>query len=149
MRHHDIDNQIPCVIEHGIIYGVKDIYRLIRDMGHVRYVEMVGQEINATGEGYIMSVVANTQSATIIANRRLYLNVSGFDYLRLDTLPDGTVHFDLTNTYRVLRLIPISEPLAEEMQEKPERFEEYPHLEQEDFAEIHLEDDDDFMDGES
>lgn len=148
MKHRDIDNQIPCVIEHGIIYGVKDIYRLIRDMGHVRYVEIIGTDTKASGEGYIMSVVASPQSATIIANRRLYLNVSGFDYLRLDTLPDGTVHFDLTNAYRVLRLIPISETLSEEIQEKPERFEEYPQLEHEDFAEIHLEDDDDFMDGE-
>ena len=27
------ESQIPCVIENGIIYSLRDIYRVIRDMG--------------------------------------------------------------------------------------------------------------------
>ena len=148
MERSSIDNQIPCVVENGIVYGLRDIYRVVRDLGHVQYQEIIEGHVNATGDGYIMSVVANSQSATVVANRRIYLNVNGFDYLKVTTLEEGVVQFDMINSYRTLRLIPIAEPVSEDgTEEKPERFEEYDHFIQEDFAEIQLEDDDDFMDG--
>lgn len=142
------DHQIPCIIENGIIYGMKDIYRLVRDMGHVRYAELVNAEVVSRGEGYIMSVVANQQSATIIANQRLYLNVCGFDYLRISTQEDGLVHFDMVNPYRTLRLTPVPDAAGEEVLEaKNQRYDDYDPFEQEDYAEIQLEDDDETMDG--
>lgn len=142
------DQQIPCIIENGIVYGLKDIYRIIRDMGHVRYAEVVDGHIRVSGEGYIMSVVANHHSATVIANRRIYLNVCGFDYLNIRTEADGNVHFELVDPRRLLRLTPAADLTPEEIAEdKPARFEEYLPFEQEEFAEIHLDDDDDFIDG--
>lgn len=143
------DHQIPCIIENGIVYGIKDIYRIVRDMGHVNYSEIVSGDILTQGEGYIMSVVANQQSATVIANQRLYLNVCGFDYMRIATQDDGSVHFDLVHPYRTLRLTPVPDSGAEEaLESRNQRYEEYDPFEQEDFAEIQLEDDDDLMDGE-
>lgn len=142
------DHQIPCIIENGIVYGMKDIYRMVRDMGHVRYSEIVNHESVTQGEGYIMSVVANQQSATIIANQRLYLNVCGFDYMRISTQADGSVHFDLVHPYRTLRLTPVPDAGGEEaLEAKAQRYEDYDPFEQEDFAEIQLEDDDETMDG--
>lgn len=142
------ENQIPCIIENGIIYGVKDIYRIVRDMGHVSYAEIVNGEILTQGEAYIMSVVANPQSATVIANQRVYLNVCGFDYMRIATQQDGHVHFDLVHPYRTLRLMPVPDAGNEEILEsKSQRFDDFEPFEQEDFAEIQLEDDDDMMEG--
>lgn len=148
MAYPEPDHQIPCIIENGIVYGMKDIYRIVRDMGHVRYSEIVNTEVVTRGEGYIMSVVANHQSATIIANQRLYLNVCGFDYMRISTQEDGNVHFDLVHPYRTLRLTPVPDAGGEEALEKQaQRYEDYDPFEQEDFAEIQLEDDDETMDG--
>ena len=148
MAYPEPDHQIPCIIENGIVYGMKDIYRIVRDMGHVRYSEIVNHEVVTRGEGYIMSVVANQQSATIIANQRLYLNVCGFDYMRISTQEDGTVHFDLVHPYRTLRLTPVPDAGGEEaMETKTQRYEDYDPFEQEDYAEIQLEDDDETMDG--
>lgn len=150
MKHYqDQEHQIPCIIENGIVYGVKDIFRIVRDMGHVNYAEIINGETQSEGEGYIMSVVANQQSATVIANQRLYLNVCGFEYLSIVTREDGQVHFDLVHPYRTLRLTPTPDANAEENGEAREtRYESYDEFEQEDFAEIHLDDDDDIMDGE-
>lgn len=150
MKHYqDQEHQIPCIIENGIVYGVKDIFRIVRDMGHVKYTEIINGETQSEGEGYIMSVVANQLSATIIANQRLYLNVCGFEYLSIATQEDGQVHFDLVHPYRTLRLTPTPDANAEENGETREtRYESYDEFEQEDFAEIHLDDDDDIMDGE-
>ena len=150
MKHYqDQEHQIPCIIENGIVYGVKDIFRIVRDMGHVKYAEIINGETQSEGEGYIMSVVANQQSATVIANQRLYLNVCGFEYLSIATREDGQVHFDLVHPYRTLRLTPTPDANAEENGEPRERqYESYDEFEQEDFDEIHLDDDDDIMDGE-
>ncbi|PIQ28474.1 hypothetical protein COW36_13150 [bacterium (Candidatus Blackallbacteria) CG17_big_fil_post_rev_8_21_14_2_50_48_46] len=148
MKQNNPDQQIPCIIENGIVYGLKDIYRIIRDMGHVRYAEVVDDHIRASGEGYIMSVVANHHSATVIANRRIYLNVCGFDYMTIRTEEDGQVHFELVDARRTLRLSPATDLNPEDLsEEKPVRFEEYSPFEPEEFAEIQLDDDDDFMDG--
>ncbi len=147
MAYPEPEHQIPCIIENGIVYGVKDIYRIVRDMGHVSYAEVVNTETLTQGDGYIMSVVANQQSATVIANQRIYLNVCGFDYMRISTQPDGQVHFDLVHPYRTLRLTPVPDAGPEEaLESKPDRYEDYDPFEQEDFAEIQLDDDDD-MDG--
>ncbi len=148
MAYPEPDHQIPCIIENGIVYGMKDIYRIVRDMGHVRYSEIVNHEVVTRGEGYIMSVVANQQSATIIANQRLYLNVCGFDYMRISSQDDGNVHFDLVHPYRTLRLTPVPDAGGEDsLENKVQRYDDYDPFEQEDYAEIQLEDDDETMDG--
>ena len=148
-HYQDQDHQIPCIIENGIVYGVKDIFRIVRDMGHVKYAELIHGEVQSEGEGYIMSVVANQQSATVIANQRLYLNVCGFEYLCIATLEDGQVHFDLVHPYRTLRLIPTPDTNPEEAGDNREpRYLEYPEFEHEGFAEINLDEDDEIMDGE-
>lgn len=148
MKNNSLQPQIPCVIENGIVYGVKDIYRIIRDIGHVKYSEIIDDEITTQGEGYIMSVVANEQSATVIANQRLYLNVCGFDYLKIMTISQEEVHFDLVHSYRTLRLTPVpSLGQTDPMSEKPERYEDFSHFDEHHFAEIHLDDDEDLLDG--
>lgn len=144
MRKSNSDHQIPCIIENGIVYGLKDIYRIIRDMGHVRYAEEVDGQIRASGEGYIMSIVANHHSATVIANRRIYLNLCGFDYMRIRTEVEGDVHFELVDSRRVLRLTPFADFNPESVPEgRPTRFEDHNFFEPEAYAEIQFDDDDD------
>lgn len=148
MDEKEFKNQIPCVIDNGILYNKKDMLRILRDIGHTRYIEFNDGEIKNSGEGYIVSVVMNSYNGNIIANKRIYLNVNGFDYLKLSK-EDGYVNFDLVNDPIVLRLIPLTDPLIEysmenNTQNHMNRFEnEYEIC---DYAEINLDDEEEGID---
>ena len=141
------EQQIPCIIENGIVCGIRDIYRILRDLGHVRYQEEIDGQIRAEGEAYIMHVAANAHSATIIANRKIYLNVCGFDYLHIRTEPHGLTHFELKDAIRILRLTPATEfNPAEMLNDRNLQLDDYTLFEPEELAEVQL-DDDDFIEG--
>lgn len=105
-------NRIPLVVDDGIIANRRDMVRVLRDLGHVRYAELVGDETRASGEGLVAHVAAHDTAATIVANRRIYLNVNGFDFLRLGRGSDGAA-FDLVTDNRTLRLEPLSDPIRD------------------------------------
>lgn len=106
-------NRIPCIVDQGIIANRKDMVRVLRDLGHVRYADMVGDDVRATGEGIVSHVFAHEAAATIVANKRLYLNVNGFDYLRLGKADEEQPAFDLVAEDRTLRLEPLSDPIKD------------------------------------
>ena len=108
-------NQIPFIMENGIVYNIKDIQKVVKDLGHVHYFDYTNESLNGDGDGYILSVVANNHSASIIASKRMYLNVNGFEYLKITTA-DNTVSFDLVDGDHILRLIPINDTIPEEFQ---------------------------------
>jgi hypothetical protein len=126
-------NQIPCVIDAGVLTNHRDMQRILRDLGHVKYAEIIDGHVNRDGEGYVMSVVANGHSANVVAHKRLYLNVNGFDYLRLEPMDDGSTAFELVD--------PISECLGADEVDETARLLEDP-LDAELYAEIYADDDD-------
>jgi hypothetical protein len=105
MQDSERDTQLQCIVEEGILLNRRDMVRVLRDLGAVRYVDLHDGVATASGEGCITNVVANLSSSTIIANRRLYLNVSNFEYMRLG-VEDGQAVFDLVTRNRTIRLIP-------------------------------------------
>ena len=106
-------NRIPCIVDEGIIANRRDMVRVLRDLGHVRYADLVGDDVRATGEGIVSHVFSHEAAGTIVANKRLYVNVNGFDFLRLArTDADGTC-FDLVRDERTLRLEPLTDPLRD------------------------------------
>ena len=62
-----------------------------------------------------LEVFANPDRSTLIANHALYLNVYSFDYLELKQSPEEGGYFDLIQEGRQLRLIPLSNPLQEQV----------------------------------
>ncbi len=103
----------PCIIDTGIIVHKRDMQKLLVDVGRVRYLHLQDGEVQSEGEGYILEVFADEQQATLIANHALYLNVYSFDYLELQQSPEKETYFDLVQDGRLLRLIPLSNPLQE------------------------------------
>lgn len=113
-------NRIPCVIEAGVLTNPRDMQRVLRDLGHVRYIELVDDVAQREGEGYVMSVVSHPSHATVVAHKRLYLNVNGFDYLKLTPVGDSGTAFDLVvDAYRTLRILPQTDPLSECLDDAP------------------------------
>lgn len=112
MQDRDKENQLQCIVDEGILLNRRDMVRLLRDLGLVRYVDLHAGTARASGEGYVTSVVANSSSSTIIANRRLYLNVNNFEYMQLG-LDAGQTFFDLVDRDRTIRLVPLDTTLTD------------------------------------
>ncbi len=114
-RHHQLS--APCLVDTGTIVDKRDMQRLLADLSRVRYVHFQDGQVKSEGEGCILEVFADLQSATLVANHTLYLNVYSFDCLELSCLPNQQACFDLMQEGRQLRLIPLSNP----MQMRPAR----------------------------
>lgn len=101
----------PCILNRGVIVNPQDIQKVIGDLHLVRYLELFDGQTQATGEAYIQEVFAEPLRSTILANHTLYLNIQSFDYLQLQQSDNQETYFDLVQDNRVLRLIPLSNPL--------------------------------------
>ncbi|HEY9722959.1 MAG TPA: hypothetical protein V6D47_13185 [Oscillatoriaceae cyanobacterium] len=106
-------NQIPCIVDEGIVSNRRDMVRILRDLGHVRYTDIFEDRVRTSGEGYVMRVFAKDQGATIVVNKRLNINVNGFDYLRLSRMEDDSAAIDLIDDRRTVRLVPLSDPITD------------------------------------
>ncbi|MEK7434448.1 MAG: hypothetical protein AABZ74_15055 [Cyanobacteriota bacterium] len=141
MDEKEVKNNIPCIIETGILYNPKDIQKVLRDLSSVVYQHIVEDQIKNFGEAYVVSVVSNNSSANIITNKRIYLNVNGFEYMSLKIEGEQTI-IELVDQFRTIRLIPINTPEEENSDSLPISHSEEDDFEEE-FAEIS---DDDFED---
>lgn len=104
----------PCIVDTGTIINKQDMQRLLTDLGRVQYVHIQEEVAVNQGEGYILEVFADSQRATLVANHGLYLNVQSFDFLELGVSEDARPYYDLVQDTRILRLIPLSNPLMEQ-----------------------------------
>ena len=117
MSHDQLNNRVaaPCIIDTGIVVNKRDIQRLLFDLGRVRYIHIQDGKIYSQGEGYVLEVFADPGRSTLIANRALYLNVCSFDCLELKQSPEHGPYFELIQDGRHLQLIPLSNPLQEQL----------------------------------
>jgi len=90
------------------------MHRLLSDLSRVRYCYLQDDRLQSENEGYVMEVFADPQRSTLVANHTLYLNVHSFDYMELSQSPDGYPCFNLIQDCRMLRLIPLTNPLEEQ-----------------------------------
>lgn len=98
----------PCIVEEGIVINQDDIKRLLADLCHVSYVHTIDGEASSEGKGFIQEIFSDSNQSTLIANRKIYINLQSFDYLRLSKSTEEQACFDLIQDNRQLRLIPIS-----------------------------------------
>ncbi|MDB5101622.1 MAG: hypothetical protein JWM80_6043 [Cyanobacteria bacterium RYN_339] len=116
MEEREARNKLQCVVDEGILLNRRDMVRVLRDLGHVRYQDLVEGTERARGEGYIAGVYANQSNSTIIVNKRLYINVNGFDYMRLRRADENGTAIDLVDDRRTIRITPLSDAMLERQQ---------------------------------
>jgi hypothetical protein len=95
-------------VETGILVDKRDMHRLLRDLGAVRYAFFQDGGMVNQGEGAVVEVYCEGQSATMVTRGSLYLNVMSFDGLQLGQSSEGSF-FDLLMDDRMLRLIPMTD----------------------------------------
>lgn len=103
----------PCIIDFGTIINKDDIRRLLNDLGRVRYIYTIDGKLQSQGEGWIVEVFTDTNQATLVANHKLYINVSSFDYLKIEQSSENESYFNLIQDSLQLRLIPLSNCLVD------------------------------------
>lgn len=145
MDDRELKNQLQCIVDEGILYNHKDMARILRDLGHVRYLDIHAGTERTSGDGYVMAAHPHPQSATIIVNKRIYINPRSFDYLQLGRDSLGHSVIDLVEGDRTLRIIPLSEPSPKQVETVSESYqaELLDRMFEDDFAEAYLEDEDD------
>ncbi len=110
------DNQIPCIVDRGIIFSKRDMVRVLQGLDQVEYTEVVDNKKNLTREGYIVEIFEDHQEATIFLNRRIYLNVNSFDYIQIHYTPEQnspkeTYSIDLVMPGRTISMKPLNDPI--------------------------------------
>ena len=101
----EVENQISCLVNSGIVYSKRDMIRILRDLDQVAYEDFVDESLVASGQGYVMDVYANGFDSTLVFNNRLHLNVNSFDYLKIKTNPRKLV--ELVSGHRIIKLYPL------------------------------------------
>jgi hypothetical protein len=98
----------PCFINEGTIYQKKDMLRALETLENVGYEYIVEGHVVRTGKGAICKVFASRNSATLIINNCVFINVLSFDYLNFRSEPTST-EIELIEDDRTLRLVTIDE----------------------------------------
>jgi len=104
-------NRVQFIVNEGIIYNKRDMLTLLRDLGHVMYYEFSKGKIVSRGKGYIMRVCSNSEEPTLFLSGRIYINVSIFDYIRVNKVKgQEKTLFELYSGDRVIKLLPDDHP---------------------------------------
>lgn len=98
-------NVAPCIINKGTIFHKKDMLRALETFENLNYDYIVDGHTVACGSGDLVKVFASKNSATMIINNCVFINVLSFNYLNFRTLDDGHTEIDLMADSRILRLV--------------------------------------------
>jgi hypothetical protein len=109
----------PCIVDTGTVVNKQDMQRLLSDLSRVRYRYTQDDTVLTEDEGYLLEVFSDPQRSTLVANHTLYINVHSFDCLRLERVSNDQSSelqacFDLVQDNRLLRLMPLTNPMQEQ-----------------------------------
>lgn len=103
-KYPDKRHRASCLIGEGTIYQKKDMLRSLETFGNLRYEYIVDGKVITKGEGRLTKVFASKNSATLIINRCIFINVFSFDYLNFKTTTKGHTLLELVEDSRMLKL---------------------------------------------
>ncbi len=101
----------PCIIGTGTITQLRDMVRALETIESFEYRYVVEGRTISEGRGTLVKIIADADSATMLVNGYLFVNVSSFRYLHFETLPGGQARFTLHGDGSTLELV-TEEPSA-------------------------------------
>jgi len=102
------EKQIPCIVGAGGVTTKKDMMRVLRGFDHVKYSDIIDEKVQSEDEAFVVEVFCNDVESTIFFNRRIYINVQNFEYLKIVKSLPGTI--ELIEGHRTLRLQAANDP---------------------------------------
>ena len=101
----------PCFINEGTIYQKKDMLRALETLENLKYKYIINGKAVREGRGAMLKVFASRQSATLVINNCVFINVLSFDYLNFQSDAAGKTNVELVGEGRTLRLESIDEEI--------------------------------------
>ncbi|MDX1918534.1 MAG: hypothetical protein SFT81_05275 [Candidatus Caenarcaniphilales bacterium] len=87
-----IETQIPCIIDQGLIFNKRDMVRILQGLDRVEYSEVLEGQESERREGYLVEIFEDENEATIFFNRRIHININSFEYLQINHHPVSESH---------------------------------------------------------
>ncbi|MBN2404560.1 MAG: hypothetical protein JXE06_03170 [Coriobacteriia bacterium] len=100
----------PCLIGTGTLANPRDMVRAMETIEALDYTYTVDSELISEGRVTLVKIMADAESATILLNGCLFLNVMSFTYLNFFTDEEGVARFELHCDGTVLGITPVEEP---------------------------------------
>lgn len=108
----------PCLISKGSVSHPRDMLRALETLESLDYRYIVSGELIEEGQAALVKLMADPESATLIVNGCLFLNVSSFRYLDFEQATEDRWRFVLHGDNSVLELLSIPESEGEEQDAK-------------------------------
>ena len=102
----------PCLIGRGTLTNPRDMLRALETLENLEYRFVVHGETVGEGKTALVKLMADPESATLVVNGCLFLNVLSFRYLDFEPLPEERWRFTLHGSHSTLELVSL--PDAEE-----------------------------------
>jgi len=99
----------PCLISKGTISHPRDMLRALETLENLDYRYVVTGELIEEGRAALVKLMADPDSATLVVNGCLFLNVSSFRYLDFEQASEDRWSFVLHGDGSVLELLSIPE----------------------------------------
>lgn len=95
----------PLFVEHGTVAHPRDMVRALETIEGFNYTYSVDGTVMAEGKATLVKLMADLDSATMLVNGCLFLNVASFRYLNFHTAENGC-SFELMGEGCVLTMSP-------------------------------------------
>ncbi|MFA5843231.1 MAG: hypothetical protein WC971_00165 [Coriobacteriia bacterium] len=99
----------PCFVGTGTLSRLRDMVRALETVESCAFAFAVDGTVMSEGRATLVKLMADDDSATLLLNDCLFLNVRSFRFLDFATAEDGACTFTLMGDGTTLTLTPIEE----------------------------------------
>lgn len=99
----------PCMISNGTVSLPRDMLRALETLENLDYRYTVAGEVIEEGQAALVKLMADPESATLVVNGCLFLNVASFRYLDFEQATEDRWRFTLHGDGSTLELLSIPE----------------------------------------
>ncbi|MCE5203628.1 MAG: hypothetical protein ABFC80_05515 [Coriobacteriales bacterium] len=103
-----------CLIGTGTVTDLRDMVRAMETVEGFEYSYVAEGRTIETGRATLVKIMADPESATILVNGCLFLNVASFRYLSFEALADGRTRFVLHGDGTTLEMVVTEDTSATE-----------------------------------
>lgn len=100
----------PCLIGRGTLSSFRDMVRALETLETLEYRFIVHGDVVDEGQAALVKLMADAESATIVVNGCLFLNVASFRFLDFERTEEDRWRFVLQGDESRLELTTVSEP---------------------------------------
>ncbi|MBF4509877.1 MAG: hypothetical protein ISP10_05330 [Aeromicrobium sp.] len=100
----------PLLVGNGTLTNPRDMVRALETVETFAYRYLVDGELITEGKATLVRIMADDESASVLVNSCMFLNVASFQYLNFHTDETGQARLDLFVEGALLEITPLDEP---------------------------------------